>query len=72
MDGTDSKIDTSVTRVGSRPVRYEIVDKEGHTIGPFDSAEDAGAYAKRLWPDEVQDEGRTGRGWDIQVAVKTI
>ena len=63
MDGTDSKIDTSVN-IGLVHVPFAMRSstRKANTIGPFDSAEDAGAYAKRLWPDEVQDEGRTGRG----------
>lgn len=52
-----------------KPVRYELIDKYGEPImgGTFKTAAGAVEMANFLWPDEVQDEDRTGRGWDIQV-----
>ena len=63
-----AKTDTPVTRGRSGPVRYEVVSPAGH-ISPikFTSARDAYAYARECWPDQEQDEDRTGKGWDVQV-----
>ena len=48
--------------------QYEIVRADG-SVDPwkFDSAQEAGGYAKTLWPDQEQDEDRTGKGWDVQI-----
>ncbi|WP_315731717.1 MULTISPECIES: hypothetical protein [unclassified Bradyrhizobium] len=73
MTGTDQKIRTPAARSRSGPVRFELIDKDGIPINAnggirfFVSATDAAAYARKLWPDQSQDEDRTGRGWDIQV-----
>lgn len=67
MDRTDSKIDTPVTRGRSGPVRYEIIDKDGRRAPmTFGTAQAAAEHAKAMWPDQEQDEDRTGAGWDIQ------
>lgn len=50
-----------------KPVRYELIDKDGNHCAFFSRAEDAGHWAKRIWPDQEQDEDRTGKGWDISV-----
>jgi len=73
MDRTDSKVDTPVARGSSRPVRYELIDKDGNAVSgkEFDTAHAAGRYAQFLWPDQEQDEERTGKGWDVQVANET-
>ena len=47
--------------------RYELIDKDGVPCMVFDSAQEAAAFAQQAWPDQEQDEGRTGRGWDIQI-----
>ncbi len=54
--------------------RYEIIDKAGIPItlksgghGTFATAVQAVEYARYLWPDQSQDEERSGKGWDIQV-----
>jgi hypothetical protein len=48
--------------------RYELVDKDGNIHGSWDTADRAATAAKRMWPDQEQDEDRTGKGWDVQVA----
>jgi hypothetical protein len=47
--------------------RYELLNKEGHIVGVYDTAQRAGEIAKIFWPNQEQDEDRTGRGWDVQV-----
>jgi hypothetical protein len=47
--------------------RYELIDKNGRVVGSFNTANSAGEFAKRTWPDQEQDEDRTGNGWDVQV-----
>lgn len=60
-----------------QPTRYELIDKDGNVVAQptpdgaerpltFDAATAAAAYARSLWPDQEQDEERTGKGWDIQ------
>ena len=52
-----------------RPVLYQVIDRDGNVLPPgFTTASKAFEYAQRLWPDQEQDEDRTGKGWDIQVA----
>jgi len=46
--------------------RYELIDKDGNSAGIFDRVFDAGWYAVSRWPDQEQDEDRTGKGWDVQ------
>ncbi len=67
MDGTDSKRDTQGARGRSGPVRYEVVDKDGNIHGSWDTAGRAFNFATKAWPDQEQDEDRTGKGWDVQV-----
>jgi len=63
-----AKTDTPVTRGRSGPVRYEVVDKDGKLMkGKFRTAQEAGEAARWMWPDQEQDEDRTGKGWDVQV-----
>ena len=50
----------------SRPVRYELIDKDGNVCGIFGTASTAAIIARQRWPDQEQDEDRTGVGWDIQ------
>jgi hypothetical protein len=50
------------------PRRYDLVDKDGHAVNAvFMTGSAAGAAARVLWPDQEQDEDRTGKGWDVQV-----
>jgi hypothetical protein len=50
------------------PTRYEVVDKTGRVRKPlFSSAWAAGEWARAMWPDQEQDEDRTGKGWDVQI-----
>lgn len=68
MSATDRKIDTPATRGSSRVVPTEVVSYRGEIFGPFKSATEAARWAARRWPDQEQDEDRTGQGWDLQVA----
>ena len=54
---------------GSRPRKalYEVIDKDGRKYGPWATAFEASCFAHRTWPDQDQDEDRTGKGWDLQV-----
>jgi hypothetical protein len=50
------------------PTQYEVVSRLGHISQvKFASAQAVGAYARECWPDQEQDEDRTGKGWDVQV-----
>lgn len=66
MDRTNQKIDTQLAREGSRPVRFEIVSYRGEIFGPYPSMGAAVQAALEKWPDQEQDEDRTGKGWDVQ------
>lgn len=59
------KTDTPLTR-GNRGSFYELVDKDGKVYGRYNLASTAAIRARFLWPDQEQDEDRTGKGWDIQ------
>ena len=50
---------------GKSPHRYELIDKDGNAAGVFHDVTGAAIFAAHLWPDQEQDEERTGRGWDI-------
>lgn len=65
---TSSNSDTSLTQPRSGPVRYELIGKDGFVEGSFSTVAAAMEAAKRWWPDQEQDEDRTGKGWDVQVA----
>lgn len=60
MNGTGKSVSSSAVAVP----RFEIVDKDGATLGPFGTMAEARTIAAHLLGD--QDEDRTGRGWDIQ------
>ncbi len=60
-------IDTKLAQPGSPSVRYEIVSYRGEIFGPYPSAQAAADAAREKWPDQVQDEDRSGLGWDVQV-----
>lgn len=60
-------IDTYMAQSKSRSVLYALIDKEGKATGlDFNSASAAAAYARARWPDQEQDETRSGKGWDIE------
>lgn len=47
---------------------FEVVSRRGNiSERKFASAQAAAEYAKECFPDQEQDEDRTGKGWDIQV-----
>lgn len=48
--------------------QYEVVSADGEISGPFNSIIQAYAYAQEKWPGQEQDDMRTGRGWDVQLA----
>ena len=48
--------------------RYELIDKDGKKVPmTFGTAQAAAQHARAIWPDQEQDEDRTGKGWDVQV-----
>lgn len=51
-----------------QPTQYEIVSKEGDIFGPFKTAPEAAAWAKKRWPDQEQRDENGGDGWDLRVA----
>lgn len=55
------------TEVHNRPTQYELVSYRGEIFGPYPTAQAAAEAAKLKWPDQQQDEDRTGEGWDVQV-----
>ena len=68
MARTEQKISTQAARGRSGPVLYELIDKDSKTYHmQFTSALGAADFARRMWPDQEQDEDRTGKGWDVQV-----
>jgi hypothetical protein len=42
-----------------------LIDKHGGFWGPFETLASLVAFATREWPDQAQDQDRTGKGWDI-------
>lgn len=47
--------------------KFEIVSREGDIFGPFKTAPEAAAWAKKRWPDQEQ-RGENGTdGWDLRV-----
>jgi hypothetical protein len=61
------KTDTPVTRGRSGPVRYELLGADGKVWAAHPSVHELARLAKLYWPDQEQDEDRTGNGWDVQV-----
>lgn len=49
------------------PHRYELIDKDGNVVGTDSSAILLADLARVRWPDQEQDEERSGKGWDVQV-----
>jgi hypothetical protein len=42
-----------------------LIDKDGGFWGPFESLKGLVTFAMREWPNQTQDQDRTGKGWDI-------
>lgn len=61
VSGTGEQIGTPLTQVGSRAVRFEIIDREGCTLGPFSSLAEANGVASALLGDQEAGD------WDVQV-----
>ena len=55
-------------RENMKPAQYELVSYRGEIFGPYPTAQAAAEAARAKWPDQEQDEDRTGKGWDVQVA----
>lgn len=63
--------DTPVTQRRSRPVRYRLINPDGHAMGTFDTALEAASAAGGFWPGVGQrDHDNGSEGWDIE-AVQT-
>lgn len=56
----------SVTEVLPAP-QFAIITQSGDAITGFDCALHAANWARKMWPDQEQDEARTGKGWDISI-----
>lgn len=67
MDRTEPKIDKPLPNGRSGPVRYELIDKDGNVAMISGDVANLALYAAHKWPDQEQDEDRTGQGWDVQV-----
>lgn len=67
MTRTSTDVDANGTHADSRPVRYQVIDKDGRECGTYPTATAAARSAQRCWPSERQDPERTGAGWDVQV-----
>lgn len=53
------------------PARYRLIDKDGRADSrTFESATQLAEWAHHLWPDQEQDEDRSGKGWDIEEVVQ--
>jgi hypothetical protein len=50
------------------PTRFELLDKDGRRSAVHEDVGHLADLAHRFWPDQEQDEDRTGKGWDVQVA----
>ena len=48
--------------------KYEVISRWGRTGVFFDTAQAAAQFAKDSWPDQEQDETRSGKGLDIEVS----
>lgn len=65
---TCSGSDTRLTQRRSGPVpEFAVISKGGDAITGFDCALHAANWARKTWPDQEQDETRSGKGWDIEV-----
>ena len=66
--GTCADASTKQTR-SVHPTRYEVVNNMG-IVSPmkFDTIGEAVKFAEYAFPNQEQDEDRSGAGWDIQIA----
>lgn len=46
--------------------RYRLIDKDGRPVATNVSAQQLALTANYFWPDQEQDETRSGKGWDIE------
>lgn len=46
---------------------YRLIDKDGNVAGAGYELRWLVRQAKECWPDQAQDEERSGKGWDIEV-----
>jgi len=60
------------TGVPNRPVLYELIDKDGHKRAEASSPEGCAICARLLWPDQSQDEERSGKGWQVVVVNQQV
>lgn len=47
------------------PIQFELVSSRGEIFGPCPTAQAAAEAARAKWPNQEQDEDRTGDGWSI-------
>lgn len=50
-----------------QPTRYELIDKDGKVVVQDTDMRQLIFLAESMWPDQEQDEERSGKGWDIAV-----
>lgn len=64
----DSRTSSSIcAETEPRRQLWELVSYRGEIFGPYTSPEEAAEVAQLKWPEQFQDEDRTGAGWDIAV-----
>lgn len=59
--------------------QYVVIDKDGKPVmddrtgkpREFHTVAYAAGVAKAMWPDQDQDEDRSGKGWDVEPADAT-
>lgn len=61
---------TSGGRVTEPLPKFELVARDGRSVATHSNAQYLTELAGRLWPDQQQDETRSGKGWDIEVCPK--
>jgi len=49
------------------PLLYELIDKDGHWAGSAYDPKWLAKQAKKCWPDQTQDDERSGKGWHVKV-----
>jgi hypothetical protein len=67
---TSTNPDTTLTQRRSRPVRFELIGKDGSKHGKFRTHLAAAEEAERLWPGEPAAEldDADPVGWFVQIA----
>jgi hypothetical protein len=46
-------------------MQTKVIDRFGNEHGPFPTTLEAAAFAKKVWPDQEQDEEEEGKGWNL-------